>query len=401
METGDCVGGGGKRLNPDTACGQFQAIFGQFFENENVFLFSKGRACLYAILRACGMKSADEVLIPGYTCVVVPSAVINAGAIPRYVDIDPRTFNLSLDSIQKAVNSHTKMLLVQHTYGIPCELDAIREWAREKRIAVVEDCCHAVGSRYGEGLCGTWGCASFFSGQWNKPFTTGLGGMLLVRDEPLAKAVAQVIEREIVRPGWTFDMTIRLQTQIYEILSSPRMVPLLTVIYRFLSNYGVMVGSSDACELKGQIPKRYFMEMSRAQARKGIVEMKALQENLDHRTRIAAYYQDQLSSAGIPVYEPADKEHPVFVRYPVRVEKKAELLEMAFRQGIEIGSWFESPLHPIQTGLEQFGYVRGSCPEAEKASQQAINLPTHRKITMTEAERIIQFLRKSAQFIDR
>jgi dTDP-4-amino-4,6-dideoxygalactose transaminase len=68
---------------------------------------------------------------------------------------------------------------------------------------------------------------------------------------------------------------------------------------------------------------------------------------------------------------------PVLVRYPVRVRDKARALQEAASAGVELGSWFECPLHPIETPMHEYGYTPGLCPEAELASQEVVNLPLH------------------------
>jgi len=88
------------------------------------------------------------------------------------------------------------------------------------------------------------------------------------------------------------------------------------------------------------------------------------------------------------------KMRPVMVRYPVRVAVKAESLEQAAGAGIELGSWFECPLHPIETPLASYGYEIGMCPEAEKAAREVVNLPLHERAHE-------KTLRQSVDFISR
>ena len=108
--------------------------------------FWKGRVALYAILKSLGIGEGDAVVVPGYTCVVVPAAVHFVGAEPVYVDIDPATFNLTLPNVLDVVGDRpVKAIVVQHTYGIPADIGPILRWAAEHDVAVIEDCCHALG----------------------------------------------------------------------------------------------------------------------------------------------------------------------------------------------------------------------------------------------------------------
>jgi len=83
---------------------------------------------------------------------------------------------------------------------------------------------------------------------------------------------------------------------------------------------------------------------------------------------------------------------PVMVRYPLRIAEKTKALEGAAKAGIELGSWFECPLHPIETPLASYDYEIGMCPEAEKASQQVVNLPLHPRVTEKTTAKTVEFI---------
>ena len=139
--------------------------------------------------------------MPGYTCVVVPAAVQHAGLRPVYVDIDPDTYNLDPTRLDAAAGDRVSAVIVQHTYGIPADMAAVGAWASSRSLPVIEDCCHTFGVRIGGRLCGTLGSFAFMSGQWNKFFSTGLGGMLLVNETTLAERVAEILRNELLAPG--------------------------------------------------------------------------------------------------------------------------------------------------------------------------------------------------------
>jgi dTDP-4-amino-4,6-dideoxygalactose transaminase len=108
--------------------------------------FWKGRVALFAILRALGIGPGDSVLVPGYTCVVVPSAVQFVGAKPVYVDIEADGYNIGRKTVEEAYNRALesgqrppRAVIIQHTYGIPPEVGPLFEFAREHRLFVIED----------------------------------------------------------------------------------------------------------------------------------------------------------------------------------------------------------------------------------------------------------------------
>ena len=193
----------------ETASQSFARQFEAFFGGGRCFLLAKGRVGLYAGLRALGLPPGAKVLVPGYTCVVVPSAIQFAGLKPVYIDIDPHTYNLDPAQLAHALPGEVSAVIVQHTYGIPAAMQAISAWADLAGATIIEDCCHTFGTRVDGRLCGTFGAFAFMSGQWNKPFSTGLGGMLLVRDTALAKRVDELLQSDARRPGLLKNLVLR------------------------------------------------------------------------------------------------------------------------------------------------------------------------------------------------
>ena len=129
---------------------------------ENRFYFFKGRVALYAILKSIGIGQGDEVILPGFTCVVVPNAITYLGAKPVYIDIASVTFNIDPSKIEEKITEKTRAIIAQHTFGIPAEMDIIMEMAKKYNLYVIEDSCHAIGSKYKGKEIGTFGDASFF-----------------------------------------------------------------------------------------------------------------------------------------------------------------------------------------------------------------------------------------------
>ncbi|MBT7066020.1 MAG: hypothetical protein HN919_06940 [Verrucomicrobia bacterium] len=368
----------------------------QFFGGGACFLLAKGRVGLYAGLRALDLPRGSKVLMPGYTCMVVPSAVQFAGLTPVYVDIDPKTYNLNPALLDAAAPPDATAIIVQHTYGIPCEMAAIEAWASGRKVTIIEDSCHAFGSRVNDRLCGTFGAFSFMSGQWNKPFSTGLGGMLLVNEPALAKRIARLMDLEAKRPGWFANAVLMGQIAAHDVLVRPSTVMMLTALYRALNRMGLMVGSSTAGELRGVMPAKYLSTMAACQIRRGIGELARIEANIRHRTDLTNYYDRELPPIGFTPLNITGAETFPLLRYPLRVSNKAEVLRRAAGSGVEIGSWFEIPLHPAGTHMEDFGYRQGMCPESERACRETINLPAHLGVSRRTADKVLTFLRRYA-----
>ena len=372
---------------------KYQTTFADWFNVSNAFAFWKARVALYAILKALGVGSGDEVIVPGYTCVMNINPIKYLGAKPVYVDIESQMFNINPSLIEAAIISRTKVIIAQHTYGYPCQIDRILDMAKKHNLHVIEDCCLAFGSTYKGKLAGTFGIASYFSFQWNKPFTTGLGGMAIVPDSKLADKIKSLYENETVSPSYKEVLMLTAQLAVYRAFIYPRTTAMAQSIFRALTKKGVIIGSSDKSEFSPVMLPDFFKKMSVIQAYSGLHQLYRLKRNLAHRREMTALYDKLLAQKGWPTRN-YNKEimNPVMVRYPVRIKEKDKAIQQAASAGIELGSWFECPLHPIETPLEKYDYQIGMCPEAERASREVVNLPLHPRATEKTVQRTVEFI---------
>lgn len=354
------------------------------------FTFYKGRVALFAILRAMGIKDGDEVILPGFTCVVVPSAVRYVGAKPVYVDIDPASFNIDPDKIEDRITKRTRAIIAQHTFGMPADMDRISGIARNHSLYLIEDACHALGATYKGRSAGEFGDAAFFSSQWSKPVTTGLGGWAVVHNERVLRNMESLYP-EFAAPSLGESWLMRLQYLAHSLLYRPSTFWLLQGMYRKLSAMGLAIGSSGAEELQGQMPEDYRKVMSPWQRSLLYKKLSQCDSSIRHRRWISAFYAGALKERNMRREIPHEEE-AVFLRYPLLVHDKKRMLEEAKKTRIELGDWFLSPVHPNQNGWEKAGYKKGTCPEAEKVCSHIVNLPTHQGVSLQTAEKIVAFV---------
>jgi len=379
--------------NKGTKLLEYQNRFCEVFSAKGAFGFWKGRVALYAIFKAIGVGPSDEVIVPGYTCVMDVNPIKYLGAKPVYVDIEPVTFNMNVELLEEKITPNTKAIIAQHTYGYPCDIEAIMNIADKNGIAVIEDCCLAFGSKYKGKTVGTFSEAAYFSFQWNKPYTTGLGGMVLANDSELAQKIESLCDKELRKPSKKEVLMLAAQLAIYRAFIYPRTTALAQTVFRYLTKKGIVVGSSETCEFEPKMAPDFFKAMSGIQARSGLKQLAKINNNIAHRKEMTKLYDKLLEEKGWSgrKYDTTIME-PVMVRYPVRIAEKDKALAEAAKAGIELGSWFECPLHPIETPLEAYDYKIGMCPEAEKASNEVVNLPLHPRADEKTAKRTIEFI---------
>ena len=370
---------------------EYQRKFAQFFGAERAFAFWKGRVALYALLRALDIGQDDEIILPGYTCVMNVNPIKYTGARPVYVDIEPDTFNMNVNLLKEKITNKTKVIIAQHTYGYPCEMDAIMEIAQSSGIYVIEDCCLALGSKYKGRMVGTFGRAGYFSSQWNKPYTTGLGGMVITSDQELAERIESLAANEMCPPSEREVFMLRMQLIIYRLFIYPGTTALAQSLFRYLTKKGAVIGSSSTNEYEPAKADDFFKGISKMQARSGIRQLGRIEENIAHRRKMAQLYDELLAAKGWKSGKDSrDWVETVLVRYPVRITEKDKALAQAAKAGIELGSWFESPLHPIETPLASYDYELGMCPEAEKAAHETVNLPLHPRVNEKTAVKTVE-----------
>jgi dTDP-4-amino-4,6-dideoxygalactose transaminase len=136
----------------------------------------------------------------------------------------------------------------------------------------------------------------------------------------------------------------------------------------------------------------FLKGMSELQARTGLHQLHKIETNIAHRRQMKQVYDNLLTERDWPLPEIPDESDPVLVRYPVRVADKGLALAEAAKYLVELGSWFECPLHPIETPLGMYDYQTGDCPEAENACRHVVNLPMHPRANVRTAERSVEFI---------
>ncbi len=173
--------------NPDCAglVESFEQEFAQYCGSKYAMTCVNGSVALRLALIACAVKPGDEVIVPPYTFIATASIVLEANCVPVFVDIDPQTYNIDPNEIEKAITPKTKAIIPVHFAGQACDMDAIMEIASKHNLKVIEDAAHAHGGEYKNKKLGSIGDAGCFSFQSSKNLTSGEGGMVITDDEQL------------------------------------------------------------------------------------------------------------------------------------------------------------------------------------------------------------------------
>jgi dTDP-4-amino-4,6-dideoxygalactose transaminase len=340
---------------------------GKFILAENVALFEKefaqyigvkfaigvasGTDALHLALRACGIKPGDEVITSPFTFVATAEAIAYCGATPVFVDIEPKTFNLDVTSLESKITSRTKAILPVHLYGQPCEMDKVMEAAKKHNLKVIEDCAQATGAEYQGKKVGTFGdlgCFSFFPTKNLGCF--GDGGMIVTSDQLLAEKVKSLRNHGSKK----------------------------TYHYEFIG-YNSRLDEIQAAILRVKLPHlEKFIKSRREIAKEYGKELKKLEEVLT-----------------LP-FEGPNVLH-TYNQFTIRVKKRNLLFE--FLKNKEIGSmvYYPRALH-LQNAFAHLGHQPGDFPKSETAQEEVLSLPIFPELTKNQiyevSEAIKEFFRR-------
>jgi dTDP-4-amino-4,6-dideoxygalactose transaminase len=353
----------------DDIVARYETEFARWNGSLAAFAFMGGRVALSACIEALELAPGDEVILPAYTCVVVPNALIYAGVKPVYCDIELDTFGLSAEGLEPLLTSRTRAVLLHHLYGLVCrDYDRISCFARRHGLAVIEDCAHATGAMFHNSRVGNRSDFAFYSSEQSKVFNTIQGGVAVTNDRRLATRLADIRARAPL-PSTDFVERICRSTILqYYRAKAPQRWWRGDVAAVFHGD-AELVSTSDE-ELRGERPTGYGARMPGAIAELALNQLRKIDRYNEQRRDTARHWDRWCDDNAYRKPTVVESSVPVFLRYPVLVEadKKADLSWARSSLGIEPGEWFLGSLHPLRG-------VVGGCPRAAEAVARCVNFP--------------------------
>jgi len=348
---------------------------GSFFGTRNIYLFSSGRSALTAIFHAFGIGKKDEVIVQAFTCMVVANAICFSGATPVYVDIDA-TLNIDPNDLIQKITSRTKAIVVQHTFGVPADMEAIVAIAKKYHIYVIEDCAHAFGATYKGKKVGTIGDAAIFSFGRDKVLSSVYGGAALIRDKwTLAKKAMEKQIRLLPYPS-----VFWIAQQLMHPITMSIVLPLyntgigkaLLFAFQKLRFVSYPVGKK---ELHGIKINPYMMQYPNALAALLVGQLAKFSRYAEMREETVAFYKRLLAKKKTIIIPP-DMKGSICLRYTILVDNPRYIYTICKKQEVILGNWYHNVIDPQGSDFTKACYRIGSCPNAEKYAKQSLNLPT-------------------------
>ena len=348
---------------------QYENRFAQWNGSKYAFAFMGGRVALNACIFALNLQPDDEVIVPGYTCVVVPNAFQYAGVKVIYADIELETYGLNVSALEAKITSKTRAVLLQHLYGLVCrDYEEIIAVAKRHNLNIIEDCAHSTGAEYQGKKVGNLGHVAFYSSEQSKVFNTIQGGIAVTNDDRFGERLKLYAEQT------SYPDPQRLEKLLYNVLlkyyqfKHPQRWWRGDLAELLYGNKRLLSTTSE--EEHGIRPVYYGQKMPAPLAVIGTNQLKKIDSYNEARRQTAGRWANWCETNGYSKPLVIADSVPVFLRYPVLVEaqKKYDLSWAIKELGVRPGVWYASHIHPTPQ------YVEG-CPNADKAVNQCINFP--------------------------
>ena len=365
----------------------YEQRFAKLIGSGNALSFAAARMGFYVTLKAFGIQEKDEVILPGFTCSVMANAVMRTGAKPIYANINPHTFGSDAEEIKRKITKQTKLIVSQHSFGIPCNIAPIVELGRKLGIRVLEDCAITLDSSIMGKKVGNWGDAAIFSTDHTKPINTIIGGLVYTRDKTLynkikscAMDIPQLDEAHQARlfRRFLFERSYYIPDKYSNTIIDAYFSAAKKKLKR--QNHQVTFLESDYSKpMLGSRNYPYPAKMPPFLSQIGLFELDRWPHEIENRKRMLKQYVNIISEsnlkAKIPVVYLDHERDIVPLRFVFQCPNQKDTLEK-MSQSIDVDwTWFRQPLVCGPNDLAVLGYRAGECSISEEVGKSIINWP--------------------------
>jgi len=325
----------------------FEEAFAEMCRVKFAIATTSGTTALHTALLAHGIGEGDQVITSPFTFIASANSILYTGARPVFVDIDPATYNINPDQIERAITPNTKAILPVHLFGLTSDMDAIMAVAEKHNLVVIEDACQSHGASCRGQKAGSFGTGTF-SLYPTKNMTSAEGGMITTDDPALAEE-CRVIRQHGMRRRYYHD------------------------------------------ELG------FNFRMTDVHAAIGLEQLKKLGNFNQTRQANARFLSENLNGVIVPCI-PEGYEH-VFHQYTIRVPNGHRDALRAYLSEHGVGSevYYPVPVHKQSFYIKELDFDV-SLPEAERAASEVLSLPVHPALSQSDLETIVTNVNKFMAF---
>ena len=377
IEWRDLLQGVAGLAHPSATLAELKTDLGRYFGVKHVWLVSSGKAALVLILRALhALSGRRTVVMPGYTCFSVPSAVVRAGLAVRLCDVDPLTFEPDLSQLSENTDADTLCVLATHLLGIGVDVSRFVERCHPRGIFVVEDVAQAFGASYNDKPLGTIGDVAFLSFGRGKNITCGSGGAILTNDDRIGQAIAREyaglpdVSIASMLANW-------LEVAVTQLLIDPSRywfpagLPFLKLgETKFYTDFPVT--RMDAVRVG--LLRRWRERLSRSTA-----------SRVAHAEQILRLLDDEK----VQTIQPSEGGHSVYLRFPLLMRSRQDkelLCRISREQGLGISAMYPSAVRQVHELAASLSDV--AVPRSAMIAERLVTLPTHELVSEEDVKRI-------------
>ena len=336
---------------------EFEKAIAKYCNAKYGVAFSSGTSALYAAYKTAGIKEGDEVITTPLTFVATSNMISVLGAKPVFVDVEQDTLNINPELIERSITSRTKAIATVDFAGVSCDYDKILKIAKENKLLLVEDACHALGTEYKGRKLGSFADITIVTFHPVKHITTGEGGVALTNNKNFYEKLKIVRNHGIIKKpekgGWYYEVK----------------------------------------------EPSFNFRITDIQCALGISQLKKIDRFLKRRREIIAKYNKAFKDVK-EIILPTEKNYLKTARYiyPIQVKKqnRKKVFGNLQEQGIGIQIHY-MPLHLHPFYKKRFEYKKGDFPIAEEYYERAITIPLFPKMTNREVDYVIKSVKKAVE----
>lgn len=367
-----------------------------WLEKSKIIDFYNWRSAIFHALKIIWVKKTDEVLVTGYNCISVSNAVIQTWSKIKYVDINKNNFWIDFKELEKNISDKTKVIIIQHTFWKPANIEKITSLAKEKWILIIEDCAHSLWTKINKKHTWTFWDFAIFSTWRDKVISSVTWGFLVINNSEYFKKIKK-IESKLVLPSRL--LTIRNHLYNIEWYEAYK-------FYDFFKLWKIVIFLARKCKLITEILdksekncnfKNFNYKLPNSLAGLALNELSKLKEYNNHRRNIADFYNEEIENKNIKIaFKKLKSEKNNYFRFPVLLknidEKNSFYNYMRKNKVLLWNSWTWVNIAPIWSNLDKANYALWSCKNAEDISSRILTLPNHKNITTDDAVWIVTLI---------
>lgn len=378
----------GRAERPDALC-TFERDFAAYVGCRHAIAVSSGRLGMHLILEALDPQPGSEAIVPAFNLFAVIERFCQLGIAPRFCDIRRDDLNIDADAAERAITPNTRFLLATHMFGHAADMDRLVRIAERNGLILLEDCAHALGSKFGDRFVGTFGKAAIYSFSVLKLVTTFGGGMIATDDDDLAdrirRRLARLKDRQPRPVGLKKALTgaimdIGTRKAVFSLGAWPALRLLRAIKPDFQQKMMTEAPRPDRRFDPANVPPMHAF-----QARLGRSQLGRVEGFIARRRTVDGWLDEELSS--IPqarlLQSSATSRHNGLY-YGVLADRAAGLREFLFRRGIDS----ETSEYLNCADLEMYSTRRVDCPVAREVQSSILRLPNYPSLSRRDVRRI-------------